>query len=168
MTVIRQTASSISGAITVPGAILFQRLARSASAAVLHVSTQLNLDTVRPFYWVSHSWNWMQSTLRPRVDKSTLTYYQRYGKILIFRCRRKPECPEKTYQGGYGIDKPNSPTTNHWLAALVKGKCSSTKPTRLPTGVVCHPDTEQNRPTKSNGPTGNLTRDLLHRKRELY
>ena len=38
---------------------------------------------------------------------------------------------------------------NHWLPALVKGKCSSTKPTRLGIGVVCHPDTEQNRPTKS-------------------
>ena len=37
---------------------------------------------------------------------------------------------------------------NHWLAALVKGKFSSTKPTRLVTGVVCHPDTEQNRPYK--------------------
>ena len=30
-------------------------------------------------------------------------------------------------------------TYNHWLAALVKGKCSSTKPTCLATGVVCHP-----------------------------
>ena len=39
-------------------------------------------------------------------------------------------------------------TYNHWLAALVKGKCSSTKPTRLTTGVLCHPDTEQNRPYK--------------------
>ena len=39
-------------------------------------------------------------------------------------------------------------THNHWLAALVKGKCSSTKPTRLATGVMCHPDTEQNRPYK--------------------
>ena len=37
-------------------------------------------------------------------------------------------------------------TYNHWLAALLKGKCSSTKPTCLATGVVCHPDTEQNRP----------------------
>ena len=36
-------------------------------------------------------------------------------------------------------------TYNHWLAALVKGKFSSTKPTRLATRVVCHPDTEQNR-----------------------
>ena len=35
-------------------------------------------------------------------------------------------------------------TYNHWLAALVKGKCSSTKPTRLTTGEMCHPDTEQN------------------------
>ena len=40
-------------------------------------------------------------------------------------------------------------TCNHWLAALVKGKCSSTKPTRLATGVKCHPDTEQNRPSKN-------------------
>ena len=39
-------------------------------------------------------------------------------------------------------------TYNHWLAALVKGKCSSIKPTRLATGVMCHPDTEQNRPYK--------------------
>ena len=39
-------------------------------------------------------------------------------------------------------------TYNHWLAALVKGKCTSTKPTRLTTGIVCHPDTEQNRPYK--------------------
>ena len=39
-------------------------------------------------------------------------------------------------------------TYNHRLAALVKGKCKSTKPTRIATGVVCHPDTEQNRPYK--------------------
>ena len=37
-------------------------------------------------------------------------------------------------------------TYNHWLAALVKGKCSSTKPAHFATGVVCHLDTEQNRP----------------------
>ena len=37
--------------------------------------------------------------------------------VRFFRCRRKPECPEKTYQGGYGIGKPNSHTTTgqlHW------------------------------------------------------
>ena len=33
-------------------------------------------------------------------------------------------------------------TYNHWLVALVKEKCSSTKATRLATGAVCHPDTE--------------------------
>ena len=43
---------------------------------------------------------------------------------------------------------------NHWLAALVKEKWTSTKPTRLATGVMCHPDAEQNRPTKSPGPAG--------------
>ena len=46
-------------------------------------------------------------------------------------------------------------TYNHWLAALVKGKCSSTKPTRLATGVVYHPDSEQNMPYKPHGPAGN-------------
>ena len=42
-------------------------------------------------------------------------------------------------------------TYNHWLTALVKGKCSSTKPTRLSTGVMCHPDTEQNPPVALPG-----------------
>ena len=74
---------------------------------------------------------------------------QKYERIPIFRCRRKPECPEKAYQGGYGIGKPNSHTLyNHWLAALVKGKCSNTKLTRLATGVMSRPDTEQSRPYK--------------------
>ena len=55
---------------------------------------------------------------------------QKYERILIFRCRRKPECPEKTYQGGYGISKPNSHTTTgllHWwkesVRALTKPPC---------------------------------------------
>ena len=85
----------------------------------------------------------------------------------IFRCRRKPECPEKTYQGGYG-HRQTKFTYNHWLAALVKGKCTSTKPTRLATGVVCHPDTERNRPYKipwscrglNRGPTAPQARTL--------
>ena len=59
-------------------------------------------------------------------------------------------------------------TYNHWLAALVKGKCTSTKPTRLATGVVCHPDTERNRPYKipwscrglNRGPTSPQARTL--------
>ena len=59
-------------------------------------------------------------------------------------------------------------TYNHWLAALVKGKCSSTKPTCLATGVVCHSDTEQNRPYKipwlcrglNRGPTAPQARTL--------
>ena len=59
-------------------------------------------------------------------------------------------------------------TYNHWLAALVKGKCSSTKPTHLATGVTCHPDTEQNRPYKipwscrglNRGPTAPQARTL--------
>ena len=39
--------------------------------------------------------------------------------VQFLACRRKPECLEKTYQGGHGIGKPNLGTTN-WQAALVK------------------------------------------------
>ena len=39
-------------------------------------------------------------------------------------------------------------------AAMVKGKYMGTKPTCLTTEVVCHPDTEQNRPAKSPGTAG--------------
>ena len=49
-------------------------------------------------------------------------------------------------------------TYNHWLAALVKGKCSSTKPTHLATELVCHPDSEQNRPYKVPWPCRELNR----------
>ena len=59
-------------------------------------------------------------------------------------------------------------TYNHWLAALVKGKCLSTKPTHLAAGVVCYPDTEQNRPYKIPWPCQELNRGLLHCRRELY
>ena len=31
--------------------------------------------------------------------------------VRFLGCRRKPECLEKTYQGGHGIGKPNSRTT---------------------------------------------------------
>ena len=53
-------------------------------------------------------------------------------------------------------------TYNHWLAALVKGKCSSTKPTCLATGVECHPDTEQiqYRPYKIPWPCWKLNQGL--------
>ena len=47
------------------------------------------------------------------------------------------------------------------LADFAKEKCMSTEPTRLTftTGVVCHPDTKQNKLTKSPGLAGNCTRD---------
>ena len=55
------------------------------------------------------------------------------------------------------------------IGALVKRKHLSTKPTPLTTGVVCHPDTEQNRPYKipwpcrelNWGPTASQARALL-------
>ena len=94
------------------------------------------------------------------------TMDQKYERIPIFRCRRKLECPEKTYQGGYGIGKTNSHIYNHWPAALVR---ALNQRTRLATGVVCHPKI-QNRisPTKSPDPARNWTGDLLHRKRKLH
>ena len=75
--------------------------------------------------------------------------------VTIFRCRRKPECPD-IKPTKVGMESANQiHIRNHWQAALEKGKCTSTKPTnfffnRLATGVVCHPDTEQNRPYCKN------------------
>ena len=34
-----------------------------------------------------------------------------WERVRFLVCRRKPECPEKTYQDGYGICKPSSCTT---------------------------------------------------------
>ena len=90
----------------------------------------------------------------------------RYGRILIFRGRRKPECLEKTYQGGYGISKPNSHTTTdqlHWQNESVR----ALNPTCLATGVVCHPGTEQNRPYKIPWPSRDWNGDLLHHKQNF-
>ena len=39
--------------------------------------------------------------------------------VRFLACRRKPECPEKTYKGGHGIGKTKF-TYNYWQAALVK------------------------------------------------
>ena len=58
-------------------------------------------------------------------------------------------------QGGYRIGKTSS-QYNHWLAALVKGKCSNTKPTYHASGVVCHHDAEQNRSLKIAWPCWEL------------
>ena len=49
-------------------------------------------------------------------------------------------------------------TYNHRLAALVNGKCLSTKPSHLATGLVCHPDTVQNKPYKIPWPCRELNR----------
>ena len=70
---------------------------------------------------------WTHSTLRPRVDENILMKINRHRRILILRSRKKPECPEKSYQGRYGIIKLNSHTflNNHLLAARVKLKCLS-------------------------------------------
>ena len=38
--------------------------------------------------------------------------------VWFLVCRRKLECPEKTYQGGHGIGKPNSRTTTGNLSCI--------------------------------------------------
>ena len=96
---------------------------------------------------------------------------QNYFKIpKVFEY--SPKFPVETYRSQnsreFCIPRENLPrrvwnrqtklTFNHWLAALVKGKCSSAKPTRLATGVVCHLDTEQNRPFKIPWPCRGLNR----------
>ena len=85
------------------------------------------------------------------------TMDQKYERILIVRWRRKPECPEENLPRRVW-NRQTKLTYNHWLAALVKGKCSSTKTTCLATGVVFHPDTEQNRPYKIPWPYRGLNR----------
>ena len=70
---------------------------------------------------------------------------QKYERILIFRCRRKLKCPEQRKPTRWVWNQQIKFTYNHWLAALVKGKCTSTKPTCFITG---------SRPTKSVGPAG--------------
>ena len=49
---------------------------------------------------------------------------------------------------------------SHWLAALVKGKCLSTKPTRPAIGVVRYPDTEQKITYKIPWPCWGLNQGL--------
>ena len=59
-------------------------------------------------------------------------------------------------------------TYNHWLAALVKVKCSSTNQPASPLEQCAIPIQNRIGPTKSPGPAGAQTGDPLHRKRELY
>ena len=82
------------------------------------------------------------------------TMDQKYGRILIFRCRRKLEYQENLPRLVW--NRPTKLTYNHWLVPLVEGKCLSTKPTCLTTRVVWHHDTEQNRPHKIPWPCRGL------------
>ena len=85
-----------------------------------------------------------QPQINPEKRGTRNTEQNIMGRGPIFRFRRKPECPEKTLPRPVW-NRQTKFSYNHWLAALVKWKCMSTKPSRLATGVVCHPDTEQNR-----------------------
>ena len=59
-------------------------------------------------------------------------------------------------------------TYNHWPVLLVKGQCLSTKPTRLPSGVACHPDTERIRPCNILWPCQDLNWGPTAQQQELY
>ena len=66
-----------------------------------------------------------QPQTHPRNEEPEIRNRILWEGVRFLACRRKPECPEKTYQGGHGIGKPNSRTTTgklHWW----KTKCSST------------------------------------------
>ena len=51
--------------------------------------SELNWILHTHFYWVSHSWDWMHSTLRPMVNECSLTYDQQIWKdsVFCFWCR---------------------------------------------------------------------------------
>ena len=109
---------------------------------ILNLNEWMNILPNWTWILCAHSWDWIHITRRPTVDVNILAYDQHIGL------------------GGIGVPVENLPrhawnlqtkytyTYNYWLAALVKWKCSSTKPTCLATGVVWYPDTEQNRPYK--------------------
>ena len=76
-----------------------------------------NAQLIYPF-WVLKAPLWgnrsahQAATDTPSQRGTRNTEQNFMGRDPIFRCsRRKPKCPEKTYQGGYGIGKPNSHTT---------------------------------------------------------
>ena len=66
--------------------------------------------------------------------------------------RRKPT---KT-----GMESANQTHIQPLASCIGERKCWSTKPTCLATAVVCHPDTEQNRPFKIPWPCRGLNRGL--------
>ena len=82
---------------------------------------------------------------------------QKYERIPIFRCRRKPECPEKTYTKT-GMESANQIYIQPLASCIGERKVFEPKPTRLATGVVYHPDSEQNRPYKFPWPCRELNR----------
>ena len=66
-----------------------------------------------------HSNRWLADT--PSHWGTRIKGQNIWEGVRFLVCRRKPECPEKTYQGGYGIGKPNLRTPTH----LATGLCES-------------------------------------------
>ena len=74
------------------------------------------------------------------------TMDQKYERIPIFRCRRKPSARRK--YTNVGMESANQIHIQPLASCIGERKVFEHKLTRLATGVVCHPDTEQNRPYK--------------------
>ena len=65
---------------------LLQNFLKSGNFLKTGIS-ELNWMLHAHFYWVSHSWDWMHSTLRPMVNECSLTYNQQTWKdSVLFFC----------------------------------------------------------------------------------
>ena len=74
-----------------------------------------------------------QATDTPSQGRARIKVQNLWEFVCFLVCRRKPECPEKTYQYRYGIGKPII-CTQLLASPLVKSKCYSTNQTTLPQG----------------------------------
>ena len=58
-----------------------------------------------------------QPQTHPQNEEPEIRNRILWEAVRFLACRKKPECPEKIYQGGHGIGKPNSHATTgklHW------------------------------------------------------
>ena len=119
---------------------------------LVHTTRDQKLWTrsVEEFWFLGVGGNWSARRKPTKAGVESLNQIQSYQSIIsifisIPKQTSKSESNKKVH---VWYSKVVHTLYNHWLAALVKGKCSSAKWTHLAIGVVCHPDTEQNRPTK--------------------
>ena len=92
-------------------------LGRIIMGLIMHnISTQLSTQGAAVDSGMQNHSN-RQLADTPSQQETRIMGQNLWERVRFLVCRRKPECPEKTYQGGYGICKPNSCTTTgklHW------------------------------------------------------